>query len=107
MNRNLQLALAALGGLLTGGIGVSSLDADAAAAPRVTLVNANFVRGVEQVATKDGGTATQPVWQVRACGYLYPTDGGTHVAEPCWDEKVPLSVFAPVEKYLVGDAGMP
>lgn len=108
MNKNLQLALAALGGLLTGGIGVSSFDADAAATPpAVTLVNMKLVRGVEQVITKDGGTAVQPVWLARACGYLYPEDGGTQqVAEPCWDERIPVSVVQPLEKYLLtNDAG--
>lgn len=106
MNRNLAAALFAIAGSLGyfTGVATSAPGADAA---RVTLVNAKFVRGQKSVQLPDGGVVIEASWQVRACGYLMPADGGQQqVAEPCWDEVISAQDFAPIERLLVyGDGG--
>lgn len=107
MNRNLAATLFAVAGGLGYLAGATGTGAGPNA-PRVTLVNAKFVRAQQSVVLPDGGRAMQESWLVRACGYLMPSDGGTQqVAEPCWDEFVSQQDFAPIEKLLVyGDAGL-
>lgn len=85
MKKSLQAAV--LAAAFGAGAGVSQLATKPQANKHVLkLVNVKLVR--EDL--EDGGLA----WNGRACGYDQ-VDGGT-VSEPCWQVRVPGPLFAPV-----------